>query len=45
LVTYIFLDLINTLTEQSTGENPVAFRGDQSCKLLGLHACSMWALE
>jgi len=35
------LDLINTLTEQSTGGNLVAFGGDQSCRLLGLHACSM----
>jgi len=36
------LDLINTLTEQSTGGNPVAFGGDQGCRLLGLHARSMW---
>jgi hypothetical protein len=41
LVTYIFLDLINTLTEQSTVGNTVAFGRDQSCRLLGLHACSM----
>lgn len=41
MVTYIFLDLINTLTQQSTGGNPVAFGGDQSCRLLGLHAYSM----